>query len=57
MPGRTTYGRIAKLALIYEDAVMLEKHHRAKSRRQFHADSVRRLAKAKANLKSAVSKL
>ena len=51
------YGRITKLAMIYEDAVMLEKHHRAKSRSQFHADSVKRLAKAKANLRSAVSKL
>ena len=51
------YGRITKLSMIYEDAVMLEKHHRAKSRSQFHAESVRRLAKAKANLKSAVNKL
>ena len=51
------YGRIVKLAMIYEEAAMLEKHHRAKSRRQFHADSVKRLAKAKASLKSAVSKL
>jgi len=45
------------LAMIYEEAAMLEKHHRAKSRRQYHPESAKRLARAKKNLKSAVSRL
>jgi len=51
------YGRITKLAMIYDEAAMLEKHHRAKSRRQFHPGSVKRLAGAKRSLKAAVNKL
>jgi len=51
------HGRITKLAMMYEESKMLEKHHRAKSRQQYHEASAKRLAKAKRQLKSAVSKL
>lgn len=50
-------GNITKLARMYEEAKMLEKHHRAKSRRQFHPDSVKRLERCRRNLKRAVAKL
>ena len=50
-------GNIVLLARLYEEAKMLEKHHRAKSRRQYHPASVERLEKCKRNLKKAVAKL
>jgi len=51
------YGKMTKLAMMLDEAKMLEKHHRAKSRRQFHPASVKRLATAKRRLQRAVSKL
>lgn len=51
------HGRISKLAMEYEEAKMLEKHHRAKSRTQYHPGSLKRLEKTKRQLKQAVSRL
>ena len=51
------YSKVTKLAMAYDEAKMLEKHHRAKSRRQYHAQSAQRLEKAKGKLKRAIEGL
>lgn len=49
--------KLRDLVALYEEAKMLEKQHRAKSKRQYHATSVIRLRVAKRRLKAAVAKL